>query len=87
VFKRKSKSDKLAKPAKAVKAVKAKKEPKAPKARPAKKARPVALGPVKKRATDIYTVMLIISMAAVFMACLLLLLELNRFGSYPWWNT
>ena len=80
MFKRKSKSDK---PAKAVKAAKAKKEPKA---RPARKARPASLGPVKKQPTDIYTVMLMISMAAVFTACILLLLELNRFGSYPWWN-
>src|SRR5690606_19150992 len=84
VFKRKSKSDKpakAAKPAKSAKPAKAKKEPKA-----ARKARPAALGPVKKRPTDIYTVMLMISMAAVFTACILLLLELNRFGSYPWWN-
>lgn len=80
MFKRKSKSDKpakAAKPAKSAKPAKAKKE---------RKARPAALGPVKKRPTDIYTVMLMISMAAVFTACILLLLELNRFGSYPWWN-
>jgi hypothetical protein len=83
VFKRKSKSDKPAKTAKATKAAKVKKEPKAPAAR---KTRPASLGPVKKQPTDIYTVMLMISMAAVFTACILLLLELNRFGSYPWWN-
>jgi hypothetical protein len=84
VFKRKSKSDK---PAKAAKPAKAKaKAVKAPKARPAKKVRAAALGPVKKQPTDIYTVMLIISMVAVLSACILLLLELNRFGSYPWWN-
>jgi hypothetical protein len=80
VFKRKSKSDKPAKGAKA------KKEPKSPKARPVKKVRTAPLGPVKKQPTDIYTVMLIISMVAVLSACILLLLELNRFGSYPWWN-
>jgi hypothetical protein len=81
VFKRKPKSDKSAKAAKPAKA----KATRAPKARPAKKVRATSLGPVKKQPTDIYTVMLIISMVAVPSACILLLLELNRVGSYPWW--
>ncbi len=31
--------------------------------------------------------MLIISFLALVTACALLATELNRFGSYPWWNT
>jgi hypothetical protein len=82
VFKRKSTSDK---PAKAPKAKKEKKSRKK-RVKPATKVKAASLGPVKKQPIDIYTVMLIISMAAVFVACVLLLFELNRFGSYPWWK-
>jgi hypothetical protein len=83
VFKRKAKSDKPAQAAK-------KKGPQPPKVakppKPAKKARVGLMGPVKKPPTDIYTVMLMIALAAVLIACVLLVLELNRFGSYPWWK-
>ena len=82
MFKRKSKSDKPAKAAKPKKEKASRKK----REKPVKKAKIAPLGPVKKQPTDIYTVMLIISMVAVLIACTLLLLELNRFGSYPWWK-
>jgi len=31
--------------------------------------------------------MLIVSFLAIVTACVLLYLELNRFGNYPWWQT
>jgi hypothetical protein len=40
-----------------------------------------------KAPPNVYTVMLIISFLALVTACALLATELNRFGSYPWWNT
>jgi hypothetical protein len=83
VFKRKAKSGK---PAAAPKAKKAK-PAKAPK--PARKIKAAALGPVKKAPTDIFTVMLMISLAAVIVACAFLLAELCQFGGlkgYPWWK-
>ena len=82
MFKRKSKSGK---PAKASKPKKDKRSGKK-RAKPAKKPKAAPAGPVQKQPTDIYTVMLIISTVAVLVGCILLLLELNRFGSYPWWN-
>lgn len=84
MFKRKSKSDKPAKAAKPAKAVKPKKE----KAVVAKKpARVAGVGAAAvKKATDIYTVMLMISLFAVLTACILLLMELSTYGSYPWWK-
>ena len=79
MFKRKPKSDKLAaKPAKEKKSA-AKRE------KPAKRAA-VSLTPAKKQPTDIYTVMLIISMVAVLIACILLFMELSTYGSFPWWK-
>jgi hypothetical protein len=30
--------------------------------------------------------MLIISFISILTACLLLYIELSRYGSYPWWN-
>ena len=42
---------------------------------------------MQKPGTNIYTVMLILSFCAIVMACVLLYLELNRFGNYPWWQT
>ncbi len=44
-------------------------------------------GAVQKQKLSIYTMMLIISFLAITTACLLLYLELKRWGSYPWWNT
>lgn len=84
MFKRKSKS---AKPAKAAKAAKPKKEKKAKKkAKPAKTASVASAVALKKHPTDIYTVMLIISFVAVLIACVLLVMELGTYGSYPWWK-
>lgn len=41
---------------------------------------------VKKAETDIYTVMLIISLAAILVACMMLWLELKTFGDFPQWK-
>ena len=41
---------------------------------------------VQKRRLDVYTVMLIVAFCAVTIACLLLYLELRRWGSFPWWK-
>lgn len=78
MFKRKPKSDKPAKPAKEKKSAKKREKP-------AKRAS-VSLTPAKKQPTDIYTVMLIISMVAVLIACILLFMELSTYGSFPWWK-
>ncbi|MFV1968220.1 MAG: hypothetical protein ACC628_22585 [Pirellulaceae bacterium] len=43
--------------------------------------------PAQKQRTNVYTVMLIISFFCIVTACVLLWLELNRWGSYPWWKT
>jgi hypothetical protein len=59
------------------------------KAKPTKKAAaPAKRAPlvVQKPETDIYTVMLIVSCLSVLVGCLLLYLELSRYGSYPWWK-
>ncbi len=47
---------------------------------------PVA-GPVQKQNLNVYTVMLIVSFAALLIGCLLLLFELMRYGAFPWWKT
>jgi hypothetical protein len=77
VFKRKSKS---AKPAKAAKKKKKEKKPRE------KVAKPAAAIALKKQPFDVYTVMLIVSLAAILIASTLLLLELQRYGEYPWWK-
>ena len=81
MFKRKPKSDK---PAKAAKPAKEKKSPKK-REKAAKRPAGIAM-PIKKPPTDIFTVMLMISLAAVLVACVLLYLELSTYGSYPWWK-
>ena len=43
--------------------------------------------PAQKQRADIYTVMLIISFICIVTATILLYLELERWGSAPWWNT
>ena len=43
--------------------------------------------PVQKQKTNIYTMMLILSFVCVVIACLLLWMELRRWGAYPWWKT
>ncbi len=35
---------------------------------------------------NVYTVMLIVAFCAITIACLLLYLELRRWGSFPWWK-
>ena len=41
---------------------------------------------VQKQQLNVYTVMLIVAFCAVTVACLLLYLELRRWGSFPWWK-
>ncbi len=41
---------------------------------------------VRKRSNNVYTWMLVIAMIALLTACLLLLFELQSYGSYPWWK-
>ncbi len=65
----KKKGDKAAKPKK-------EKKPKAKKAKPAKKKKAPGV-PVKKRPTDVYTVMLMTSLAFVMLSCVFLFLELQ----------
>ena len=43
--------------------------------------------PVQKQKTSVYTVMLIISFFCIVTACVLLYMELTKWGAYPWWNT
>ena len=39
-----------------------------------------------KQSTNIYTVMLIVSLLAIITDTVILAMELNRFGEYPWWE-
>lgn len=43
-------------------------------------------GVVQKQPLNVYTVMLIVAFCAISLACLLLYLELRRWGSFPWWK-
>ena len=43
-------------------------------------------GVVQKQPLNVYTVMLIVAFCAISIACLLLYLELRRWGSFPWWK-
>lgn len=43
--------------------------------------------PAQKQGTNIYTMMLILSLLAVLTATVLLAMELGRFEPYPWWST
>jgi hypothetical protein len=36
---------------------------------------------------SIYTMMLIISFIAILTTCVVLYMELKRWGNYPWWDT
>jgi hypothetical protein len=48
----------------------------------------LAKGPrEQKQQTNVYTVMLIISFAAICIACGLLWAELQAYGPFPWWKT
>ncbi|WP_254511037.1 hypothetical protein [Anatilimnocola floriformis] len=42
---------------------------------------------VQKQAINVYTVMLILSFLALVTGTVLLSMELNRYGQYPWWKT
>ncbi len=42
--------------------------------------------PVEKPQTNVYTVMLMIALVAILIACLLLFLEGRSFGAWPWWK-
>ena len=42
--------------------------------------------PAQKQRADVYTVMLIVSFICIVTATILLYAELERWGSYPWWN-
>jgi hypothetical protein len=41
---------------------------------------------VQKQQLNVYTVMLMVAFFAITTACLLLYLELRRWGSFPWWK-
>ncbi len=41
---------------------------------------------VRKQSSGVYTWMLVIALIALLTACVLLLLELQSYGSYPWWK-
>jgi hypothetical protein len=41
---------------------------------------------VQKQQLNVYTVMLIVAFCAITVACLLLYMELRRWGSFPWWK-
>ena len=43
--------------------------------------------PKQKQKTSVYTVMLFISFCAIVLACVLLWIELQMWGAYPWWKT
>ncbi len=43
--------------------------------------------PPQKRAYDVYTVMLFIAFLALLGGCILLYLELAKYGSFPYWRT
>lgn len=43
--------------------------------------------PKQKQKTNVYTVMLFISFAAIVLASILLYQELKMWGDYPWWRT
>lgn len=41
----------------------------------------------QKQRANVYTMMLILAFAAICVACVLLWLELQEYGTYPWWRT
>ena len=45
-----------------------------------------AKAPLAKQRLNVYTVMLIVSFIAICTGCVLLYLELSKYGAYPWWN-
>jgi hypothetical protein len=43
--------------------------------------------PKQKQKLSVYTVMLFISFCAIVLSCILLWMELQMWGDYPWWKT
>lgn len=41
----------------------------------------------QKQRNNIYTMMLILSFLGICVACVLLWLELQEYGAFPWWKT
>jgi hypothetical protein len=50
-------------------------------------ANPQPVAPVVKQATNIYTVMLLLAFVAIVTASIVLYVNLQQYGEYPWWNT
>lgn len=42
--------------------------------------------PAQKQPTNVYTMMLILSLFAIITGTVLLAMELKRFEPHPWWN-
>lgn len=42
--------------------------------------------PQEKQKTNVYTVMMILSFLALVTGTVVLSMELNRYGEYPWWK-
>jgi hypothetical protein len=40
----------------------------------------------QKQPLNVYTVMLIISFLALLISCILMYMELNLYGEFPWWK-
>jgi hypothetical protein len=41
----------------------------------------------QKPRANIYTMMLVLSLCAIIVACIVLWLELKSYGDFPWWET
>ncbi len=41
----------------------------------------------EKPKSDVYTMMLVVALIAVTVACVMLWLEGSSYGAWPWWNT
>ena len=41
----------------------------------------------QKQRSNIYTMMLILSFLGICVACVLLWMELQEYGAFPWWKT
>lgn len=83
LFKKKDKAAKAEKKAKPKKA-KAKKAKKT-KTKKSKSSSPAVA--LEKPGMNVYTVMLMLALLAMTVACMVLYMELGRFGDYPWWKT
>jgi len=41
----------------------------------------------QKPRANVYTMMLVVSLCAIIVACVVLWLELKSYGDFPWWDT